>query len=279
MYAGTSNEIWKYTFNYSGEIGGLIISNLLSGVTNDSPKTEDKFGEFEPTHTYAASSGVTPGIIEEYYKDDYEYDEDGGIIFTPTSNILNMPVDQTKPINQKFSVSFTFKADLYNLDTVGMDWAPQEGGHLVSISPLVNYYVVRTSIYNGLLRVHTFGDYNGESETSVTSWDGFCSLDISKYNNKYLNVQITSEVDGKTKVYLNGNLAADINAGHYSGLSYDFCTIGDLRPGRGYKLRNGTVYNFALYGDILTDEQIVQNWNYVKNELGINEAGEKVTNE
>ena len=32
MYAGTDSEIWRYTFNYSGEEGGIVIANLLSGV-------------------------------------------------------------------------------------------------------------------------------------------------------------------------------------------------------------------------------------------------------
>ena len=39
----------------------------------------------------------------------------------------------------------------------------------------------------------------------------------------------------------------------------------------------GNVYNYALYGDILTEEEILQNWNYIKNELNIDETGEKVS--
>jgi hypothetical protein len=70
-------------------------------------------------------------------------------------------------------------------------------------------------------------------------------------------------------------LVREINSGNLSSLTYNYCTIGDLRAGRGMKFV-GNVYNFALYGDILSDEEIAQNWNYVKNELGINEAGDKI---
>ena len=40
----------------------------------------------------------------------------------------------------------------------------------------------------------------------------------------------------------------------------------------------GNVYNYALYGDVLTEDEIAQNWNYTKNELNINENGDKVQN-
>ena len=102
-------------------------------------------------------------------------------------------------------------------------------------------------------------------------------FDISEYNNKYLNIQFSAEVGQKAKLYLNGNLVSEWNAGTISNYGYDYCTLGDLRPARGLKYA-GTIYNAALYGEVLTDEEAVQNWNYIKNELGINEAGEKVSN-
>ena len=36
------------------------------------------------------------------------------------------------------------------------------------------------------------------------------------------------------------------------------------------------IYNYALYGDILIEEEVAQNWGFIKNELGIDLAGNKI---
>lgn len=278
MYAGLSNEIWKYTFNYRGEENGIVVSNLLSGVTKDSIKNDSQFGEFMPTHTYA-ESGTTPGVIENYYKDDYTYDEDGGAILTQTTNILNMPIDQTKPINQKFSINVTIKGGTtsqYNQLFSG----PNDSGHwgganICGLSDYVNRYIFRLEIDQGFLRCYTYksSPYDEYSRYEKTE-EGEAIVDINRYHNKYLNIQITSERAGKTNIYLNGVKAVEFDSGN-NDFTYKYCVIGDLRSGRGAKYI-GNVYNFALYGEILTEEEVAQNWNYVKNELGINEAGDKI---
>ena len=38
----------------------------------------------------------------------------------------------------------------------------------------------------------------------------------------------------------------------------------------------GSIYNFGLYGELLTPDEVAQNWNYTQNQLGINAAGDKV---
>ncbi|MBR2289153.1 MAG: hypothetical protein IJ867_00655 [Clostridia bacterium] len=277
MYAGTSNEIWKYTFNYKGETNGIVVSNLLSAATNSSTKTATKFGELVPNHTYA-KSGTTSGIIENYYVDDYTYDLDGGVVLTEKTNILNLPIDQTKPINQKYSFSITIKCDISNAEnSVPTKQAihPKEEC-LLAISPLTNYYVTRVGVYKGYIILYSFCEAISDGyPTSEYSKNGITAIDASQFSNKYLNIQVTSEAKGKTKIYFNGQLINEVNSGSYDNLKYDYCTIGDIRPGRGAKYV-GNVYNFALYGEVLTDEEIAQNWNYVKNELGINEAGEKI---
>lgn len=277
MYAGLSNEIWKYTFNYRGEENGIVVSNLLSGVTKDSIKNDSQFGEMAPTHI-PALAGVTSGIIENYYKDDYTYDEDGGVILDKTTNILSMPVDQTKPINQKYTVSVTIKCDINNqLAYPGLpisDSGDTHGGTVLAMSDVDCKYILRITICQGFLRVFTYTDATNECDLNDFSRTGLTIFNISQYNNKYLNIQVSSEKGGKTKVYLNGSLAREFNSGN-DDYTYNYCTIGDLRSGRGYKFV-GNIYNYALYGEILTEEEVAQNWNYVKNELGINEAGDKI---
>jgi hypothetical protein len=276
MYAGESNEIWKYTFNYTGEENGIVVANMLTGVTKDSTKTASQFGELTPTKTYA-SSGITAGTIENYYKDDYTYDSDGGVILTETTNILNMAIDQTRPINEKVSVNITFKCDINN--QVGYpryrETGLESGGTLVAMSDVEKKYIFRINIYRGWLRVFTYTDDQNTNVVSNYIRDGLSVFNISEYNDKYVNLQVTAECNGKTKIYINGSLVKEINSGNLSGLTYNYCTIGDMRAGRGYKFI-GNIYNFALYGDILSEEEVAQNWNYVKNELGINEAGDKI---
>jgi hypothetical protein len=276
MYAGESNEIWEYTFNYAGEENGVVVTNMLTGVTKDSTKTASQFGELVPTKTYAAS-GTTSGVIENYYKDDYTYDIDGGVILTNTTNILSMPIDQTKPINNMLSVNITFKCDIdnqvgYPYDVVNSSTV---GGCLFAISDVVSLFTTRISIYKGWLKVFTYTNDSNLNAAYDYSRNGLAVFDISEYNNKYVNLQVTAKCNEKTKIYINGSLVKEINSGTLNNLTYNYCTIGDVRSGRGMKFA-GNVYNFALYGDILSDEEVAQNWNYVKNELGINEAGDKV---
>ena len=52
--------------------------------------------------------------------------------------------------------------------------------------------------------------------------------------------------------------------------TYNRITIGDLRPGRDLKYE-GSIYNFALYSEILEQYAIDHNWRYTQWQLGIGE--------
>ena len=277
--------IWRYTFNYDGkEDNTIAISNLLSGITEDSPATDSRFGDFVPTKTPAAS-GTTAGVIQNYYKDPYTYDGDGGVVLTTKTNILSMPIDQTKKLNEKVSVNITFKADLktaaqgkptYGGNTTTNTWAEGNlGGCLLAISDLSGQDICSVRIRNGLLTVITFTN-NGtpERQTSVKTGTGYAVLDVKDYDNKYINLNIVAERGKNTEVYINGSHVITFKSGN-SNFSYNSFTLGDLRSGRGMKFV-GSIYNFGLYGELLTPDEVAQNWNYTQNQLGINAAGDKV---
>ena len=287
MYKDTDNPTWKFTFNYTGKgenENSIAINSLLSGVTKNSVATGNKFGDFVPNKTYA-QSGTTANVIEDYYKEEYEYDADGGVILKEKTNILSMPIDQTKEINKRFSVNITFKADLltaqqgkpsYGGNVENNTWGSgQLGGCLLAISDLNGKDICSVRIRNGLLTVITFTN-NGTPENTFTvkQGEGYAVLDVKGYNNKFINLNIIAERGGQTKVFINGSLVSTFKSGN-KDFSYKSFTIGDLRSGRGMKFF-GTVYNFGLYGELLTDEEVMQNWQYTKKQLGINNAGDKI---
>ena len=274
MYEGTIDELHVYSFNYSGSNNemNLAMDGLLSGINGSSVRLEQKFGEMIPATEYA-SSGVSANVIEDYYKNDYTYDEYGGVVLGLYTDILSMPIDQTKEINKKFSINITFKADLMTEEQGKPEYGGSSlGGCLLAISDVNGQDVCSVRIRKGKMTVITFS-YNGgrESDYSLGEKDGYAVIDIKQYDNKFINLNIVSERGGQTKVYINGNLISTFDSGNQE-YTYQSCTIGDLRSGRGMKFM-GSIYNFGLYGVLLSETQVAQNWEYTKYQLNTNEAG------
>ena len=274
MYAGTEDKLHVYSFNYSGSNNEKNISmeGLLSGINGTSVRQNDKYGELVPTKTYA-ESGTTAGVIENNYKNDYTYDEYGGAKLDLYTNILSMPIDETKEINKKFSLNITFKADLMDPQQGKPGYGGSSlGACLLAISDLNGKDVCSVRLRYGQMTVITFS-YNGgrESDYELGEKDGYAVIDIKKFDNKFINLNIVAERGGLTKVYINGQLVSTFNSGNEI-YTYKSCTIGDLRAGRGMKFI-GSIYNFGLYGTLLSESQIAQNWEYTKLQLNTNEAG------
>ena len=277
MYEGTSNELWVYSFNNSGNKGEInfAMEGLLSGINANSIRQSMLFGAFVPP-TKPAATGASQSILDNYYKKTYTYETGtGGVYLTKDSKVLSLPIDQTVAINEKISVNITFKADV---DSDEQGWPSYsgptgKGGCLLAISDKVGLDVCSIRVVRGLMKVITFRE-NGtpESDYSVGNKNGYAVIDISQYDNKYINVNIVAERGKQTKVYINGSLISTFNSGK-DIFSYETFVIGDLRSGRGMKFI-GNVYNFGLYGILLSEEQIAQNWNYTKLQLGTNEAGD-----
>ena len=258
MFTGTPDQIWKYTFNFYGDT--IVTEGLLTGLTVNSTRSSSSFGDFRFATTPAP--GMSQYIIDNYYKNYYNYTNRtsnnsfaGGVKLDLYSNILVTPVDQTKQINQKFSVSISFKAENDEL-----------GSCLLAISDLVGNDVCSVRIRNGLLTVITF-NYNGTAERDYVPGDdvGWTVIDVSQYNNQVINLSIVAERGEKTQVYINGGLVSEFKSGS-SEFTYNTFVIGDLRSGRGMKYV-GNVYTFGLYGILLTPEQVQQNYRYFQKEV------------
>lgn len=277
MYTDTPNELWVYSFNNTGKNGelNLAMEGLLSGINATSIRTANKFGAFSPPSS-KANTGATDYIFNNYYNQTYTYETGtNGIILGKESKILSLPIDQKYAVNEKISVNITFKADIYSNDQGWPSYSgpDKKGACLLAISDEVGVDVCSIRVVRGLMKVITFRE-NGtpESDYTVGNKNGYAIIDISQYNNKYINVNIVAERGKQTKVYINGSLVSTFNSGS-NIFTYKTFVIGDLRSGRGMKFI-GNVYNFGLYGILLSEEQVAQNWAYTKYQLKTNEAGD-----
>ena len=236
-----------HSLNYTGEDEDqLYLSNLLTAVVVNSTKTISKWGELNIVNGYAIETDA--------------YDSIGGLKLG--SQIATIAVDQTKPINQKFSINVTVKGTInQNAETYGAT--------IVAISDTSGNYLLWLRIRNGYLQVLTYTISNQSGLTGNTSGTGYISKQIpSTYDNDYMNIQVVAEKSHKTKVYLNGTKFGEFDSGA-SNLTYGTLTVGDLRSGRNLKY-TGSIYNFALYSDLLDENAISQNWLYTKKQLNIN---------
>ncbi|MDD4375786.1 MAG: hypothetical protein PHR25_03295, partial [Clostridia bacterium] len=139
---------------------------------------------------------------------------------------------------------------------------------LCALSEESAVYLNWIGIVYGYLHVYSYKtggallkiDYEYEEE-------GFASIAIQEYENKYLNIQVVGRRGEDTKVYLNGSLVKTFNSGSKK-IQYKYLTLGDLRLGRGLKY-TGTIYNFALYSSALSEAEVSQNWEYNRIKLNI----------
>ena len=84
---------------------------------------------------------------------------------------------------------------------------------MIAISDDPNEYVCWMGVDGGILRV-----YNYRQILSTQTWNsnkkGFLWVDVSEYDNKYMNIQFTVEREGKARLYINGELKAEGDAGY-----------------------------------------------------------------
>ncbi len=253
---GTNLEAWKYSYNYNGETDGYILNNVLTAVTAESVKTQSEFGQF---------TKVSGNFI-------YEEDKYGNEGLVLGQNTASTPIDEQNKINQQFTVSVVVEGDTMQNGTESPatfeypDGTGYFGKTVLAISNTQNNYTVWMSIIEDKLRVYVYGYL-----TETTAEQGFISIDISEYDEKYMNIQLTAERGGNSNIYINGELKVTFPSGKKEFLDTSI-TIGDLRPGRNLKYE-GTIYDVVIYGKALTEEEIQANWNYVSTQFKIDETG------
>ncbi len=250
----TERETWKYSYNYNGELDGILTNNLLTAVIDKSEKTETKWGDFDN------------------YGSEFSYRENGensGLI--TGESVAYIEISEQNKINDQYTISVVVEGTTNQISTEYSvnnypDGVRRHGKTILAISNTVNNYTCWMSIVENNLRVYVYNNIN-----KMTAEDGFISIDVSEYDNKFMHIQVTAKKGGEAKVYINGELKATFSAGA-EVLPDHTLTIGDLRPGRNLKYE-GTVYDVAIYGKELTDQELLNNWNYVKSQFQIDESG------
>lgn len=240
--------------NTSGiSFSGVTTSLIAYSTTENSSETQ--FGDFNVQNSDSIYSGNNGNL---------QYDTDGSLKIDETSPIADLSVADVD-ISDEYTIYVTVKGD------ANQEGYPGKGfpATIVAISQENQKYLSWFGFYKNYFNIHSF--YNGtasvaESEKCVDG--GFCSFDISGYSNEIMNIQISATRGGLTNVYINGTLVKSFNSGANTVL-YKSITIGDLRPGRGLKFL-GNIYDFAFYGRALTENEILENWNYAQETYDIN---------
>lgn len=224
----------------------MVRNNILTGVDENSYKDTTRWGEIL----------LQPSLAENISN---QYTEDGGLILNQNSNIGLLPVDQTRPINEVYSVNVTVKGSTLQKSQEGFPLT------IVAVSDENGRYVLWIGIHNGYLQVYSFRGNPRSHINNEFQEKGFISVDVKEYDNKIMNIQVTGKRGEKTQLYINGNLMKEFESGNEQ-YTYRNLTIGDLRLGRGLKY-TGIIYQFSLYSDILTKDEITTNWNYAKRKI------------
>ncbi len=252
---GSDKEAWKYTYNYEGD--GYVINNLLLAVTEDSIRNSDFFGGFYST------------VDKEF---EYVEDKYGHSGLVTGENAAEIGIEQKNKINDQYSVSVVVEGTTKQTKTDSAAFMYPDGlkyyaKTIFSICNTVNNYTSWIGVVDDRLRIYAYSYLTDP----VNGKPGFISIDISEYDNKFMHLQLTVEKGGKAKLYINGDLKVEFDSGSME-FENTTLTVGDLRAER--KLRyDGTIYDVALYGKVLTEEEVQRNWQYVSKEYNIDKSG------
>ena len=262
--------IWTYTFNYNGD-DDIVLSSMLTAIDDTSTRSSDAWGSFkfhkDTLHNFILNPTYNNDTGSLQLKE-VERTENGETI-TECTKIPYLDVDQRLSLNEKYSICITVKGSIYYDGHDPRNESNILPNALVALSDKGGKYVAWIGFYNGYIYVYSFQSFlsyaqieNGEYE------NGFSRIKLDdSLNNEYMNIQYTAERGGKTKLYINGELITTFDSGE-EYYTYDILTIGDLRKNRGIRY-DGEIYNFALYGKILSEDEIRHNWEYTKNKLGL----------
>ena len=237
---------------YNGPINALTKNALLSGVDENSIKNTQRWGQLS----------LEPSIYTDILN---QYSTDGGLLLTKNSNIGVLQVDQSRPINEKYSINITINGTT-NQTGSETEFYPST---ICAISDVSVSYILWLGICNNKLTLYSYSGLHGDilDYSIETVRPGYASIDISEFDNQTFNIQVTGKRAEKTRIYINGILKLEFDSGD-KNYTYNALTIGDLRKGRGLKYV-GAIHNFALYSEILSQAEITQNWNYTKESLGL----------
>ena len=242
------NDKPVHSFNYKGN--GMSISGLITSISSKSERNTKKYGDLEIVNFIDKESNGT--TYNDIYTSDVTY-RNNALVLTSTTKIPMFFISPDRPINDEYTLCVTVRGDLSQKGEKNSG----DGAVIAAISSRVWTSIGTLEIRNNRLNIFSY-DRVG---------NGKISIDVSKYSKKIVNIQVTGKRGAKTYVYINGELYGEYNSGD-KDYEYKYVTIGDLRPGRGAKFR-GEIYNFAVYSSQLSQDEVKQNWNYIRKDLNI----------
>ena len=246
-------EIPVHTF----QDNNFKLTNAITYVGDVSIKTGNYYGNLYATSLY--DGPVDDNFNSKYYDDnngELQYDEDGALILDEDNAIPVLEVNNKYRIDEEYSINVTANGNIYQ---TGSD--KNFLGTIVALSERSNHFISAVGFYKGYLHIYSYKDNSSNMHLGLTEElveKGFASIDISKYENQTLNIQVVAQRSKETKVYINGELILTFESGD-DVFTYNYATIGDLRVGRNLKFV-GKIYDFSIYGVALNDSEVKENY-------------------
>ena len=219
--------------------------------------------------TYIQHHYVGPSGNKSFYNDhngELQYDTDNALILDENNAIPVLEVDNKYQLDDSCSINITLSGDIKQTGDSNNNYMAS----IVSLSDQENQFILSMGVCRGYLRVYSYIDNIKNPPSSFENEcveKGFANIDINEYAGQVLNIQLVSERNKMTKVYINGKLILNFESGSEK-FTYKNVTIGDLRVGRNLKFK-GKIYNFAIYGVALSEEEVQQNYEESKS-YGVN---------
>ncbi len=242
-------------FQIITEVAGterLPIDAMIGYCDDETVRNEESWGQYDRV---TVENGETPNLT-------YVTDENGNIGFEgKVGSAVTAKIPVEEPVNEFYSLTATIKVDITK-NVLDKDL----GGTVVAISPVWGQQIAWIAVKANKLEIYSYQYYS----PFLNQGDGYISVDITEYNNQYINIILTGENGGKSNLYINGEFVREFNSGRLEFQNEPELTIGDLRPNRGLYFI-GTIYNFVLYNRVVEDYEVRSIWNFYQEKLGITE--------
>ena len=270
----SGNILAKVTDGTNSVSSTYTVSNLVT-VANKYTATEKTFGVFgssDPSmELESGGNAIVCNSYEECYgtTGKFEYDSDGALILNDKNSIGVIGIldlsQSFSNIQKAYSLAMTIKAPTKQGTTNLNNNYPTT---LFAITDNI-YHMLWVGFYQDYIHVYCYHTGSSVSNTAKDQTsEGFTSLYIGNYNEKTFNLQITAAINGKSRIYINGNMVREFNSGS-GAASATKAYLGDLRLGRKLKF-TGKIYDMTFYDKVISSSEINQNWLNSKNLYNIN---------
>ena len=265
----SQNNIQKIHFDFDVHINPGIVNDGELTIASKENASPIRFGDFYPMDKEDAGDfhGTKHCSLDDCFGfEKFNYDNDA-LKLDVREGIPILDIAQSMGINQSYSVYTTVFPDTLNQEGEPTGEFPAT---ILAISQDYGLYLTWIGIYKNYLHVYSYHDGSSYSNNNkYTKITGFISFDISKYEGKILNLQITATKGGTTSIYINGDVQNPVTfTSGNKNIKYNVATIGDLRPTRGLRFK-GKMYDIAIYNRVLSKDEVMHNWNYANNRWNI----------